>query len=600
MRWIILLLLSCFIVVAGCDDSPSTNDNNPGAGTDVGFNMGEDAVADADDVDAHNSDAAPNQSDTPKIPDDIDESPTCSTNAECTGSRGVCDPMSQLCVDCLFDSQCADGGRCIDRACKTEGTCESNLECTSVAGKPVCNHALRECVASCTNSLDCEQGDICDPARKQCVQCASNLDCSTGERCVDSQCEAYLACQSDNQCTPHGLLCNVERGACNECENDASCPNAYHCTEGRCVVDRCEVNAMRCAGNSVEKCVVGKRFEVVKSCQAPQICINEGNVASCASCTDNSHCAAGFECNQGVCEVQTCTANNNCATGFECNQGVCKRPVAQSCATAIAGARITGTTEYKAELHAQPLATIEFDLTFALADTTLNYEWTLLTRPTNSQTRLTPNTTVAQPKLWLDLAGDYEIELIVYDAKGIQLCAPFTVKVHAVPSQEIHIQLTWFAPTVPDPKSGNGTDMDLHYRHQQATKWNDRVYTVFWSNRNSSSSWGSTPALSNKATLDIDDLWGATTENINHVQPMDGSYEIGVHYYADNGKGRANANVRIYVHGILKHEFLDKQMQNKQFWSVGVLQWPGKNLIEIDQIVCDTTLPGFSIGGCRP
>lgn len=577
MRWIILLIISCFFVFTGCSDNNHTNDNNPGGATDTGLEQGEDASTDSEtETDSEtDSDAANNESDTSQ---DTDPSTSCTTNEDCSGSNSVCDPMSHLCVDCLFDSQCADGGRCIERVCKTEETCESDHDCANVTGKTSCNLSLRECVASCNNSLDCDQGNVCDPLRRQCVQCASNLDCGDGERCVASQCEAFLPCQSDNQCMPYGLLCNVERGACNECENDAACPNSYHCTAGRCVVDICETDTMRCSNRNVEKCVEGKSFEVVQSCPAQEACQQEGNSASCG----------------------TCTANDQCARGFECNQGVCERIQSPNCPTAIAEARIVGTTEYNDDIRAQPLQSIELNATRSSGNSALTYEWSIIKRPTNSQARLTPNSTTDKPTLWLDLAGEYEIELVAFDADDIASCESSIVTIHAVPDQEIHIQLTWYAPAVPNPQKNNGTDLDLHYRHPQGTKWNDTVYTIWWNNKRSSPSWGNTPALANTATLDIDDLWGATTEAINHFQPLNGSYEIGVHYYNDNGYGGANANIRIYIRGELKYEILNKRMQHKQFWRVGHLQWPSSNMIWIDQVVCDTTLAGFTVAGCRP
>ncbi len=269
------------------------------------------------------------------------------------------------------------------------------------------------------------------------------------------------------------------------------------------------------------------------------------------------------------------------------------------CPEAIAEARIAGTTQYKDELLARPLQNIEFSGTRSSGSSQLTYEWSVRSRPSNSQSRFTPNNTVAEPRLWLDLAGDYEIELVVYDADGLASCEPSIVTIHVVPSQEIHIQLTWFTPAVPSPRNGNGTDVDLHYRHPQGTKWNDRTYTVYWNSKASGLSWGSTPALANKATLDIDDLWGVTTENINHVQPLNGNYEIGVHYYADNGRGGTDATLRIYVQGVLKYELLDKRLQNKQFWRVGSLQWPSGDMIWVDQVVCDHTLAGFPNTTCR-
>src|SRR5690606_8415633 len=147
-----------------------------------------------------------------------------------------------------------------------------------------------------------------------------------------------------------------------------------------------------------------------------------------------------------------------------------------------------------------------------------------------------------------------------------------TVTIHAIPTQDIHIQLTWFTPAVPNPSQNYGTDVDLHYRHPQGTKWNDRTYTIYWNSKTSTPQWGSTPALANQATLDIDDLWGVTTENINHIQPLNGNYDIGVHYYSDNGRGGTDATLRIYIQGVLKYEVLDKRLQYKQFWNVGSLQ----------------------------
>ncbi|MFU8807335.1 MAG: choice-of-anchor D domain-containing protein, partial [Bradymonadaceae bacterium] len=87
------------------------------------------------------------------------------------------------------------------------------------------------------------------------------------------------------------------------------------------------------------------------------------------------------------------------------------------CPVAAAKGRIQGTTQYRDEISAQPLQHIE--LTGADSTdpdgTTLSYEWSVISRPQGSQSQLMPNNTVPEPRLWLDIAGTYEVELVVYD-----------------------------------------------------------------------------------------------------------------------------------------------------------------------------------------
>lgn len=574
MRWIFLLLMVCVIGFGGCGNDRDSNENKLNDQGDSGFDLNEDdASSDVNeyDTDQEKPDASDTVPDASNNPDDPAQ--TCATSEDCGSTRSVCDPMSQLCVQCLFDSQCGEeGGRCIDRVCQAEGTCEAHWECASVPGKPICNQAQRICVAACENSLDCPLGEVCDATLKQCAQCASNLDCGDNERCLAGQCEQYLPCQSDNQCTPYGLLCNLERGACNECENNAGCPNSYYCEEGRCLVEQCGTGDQRCVNSAVETCINGQ-FTRTAICQLPATCVQTGNIATCGTCTTDNQCAAGHECKDGV-----CTLDENA-----------------ECSSLAAKVRLIGATEFQQEIVAIPLQTVEFGSGAAATD---HFEWTIISRPANSRAQLSDNF-AARPQLWLDLAGTYKVELVVRDANGIANCSPSTATVHAVPNQDIHIQLTWNTPAVPNPETGIGTDVDLHYRHPAGTQWNDKNYTVFWNARTSAPQWGSTPTRANKATLDIDDMFGMTTENINHSQPFDGNYEIGVHYYNDNGRGDTDATLRIYIQGELRHELLNKRLRSKQFWQVGSIQWPGGDLLTTDKVVCDHTLPGFPETSCQ-
>lgn len=268
-----------------------------------------------------------------------------------------------------------------------------------------------------------------------------------------------------------------------------------------------------------------------------------------------------------------------------------------NCPTAVAEARIRGDVQYTQEVNARPLQNIEFSALQSSGDSTLTYEWTMLARPAGSQTRILPSTTIAEPELWLDLAGDYVVELVVRDAEGLASCEPSIVKIHSVPGAAIHVQLTWYAKGVPHPAENRGTDLDLHYQHPLAQQeWNHPFYDIYW--KNIAQNWG-TAGSPSMATLDIDDQWGITTENVNHKNPVAGmSYKVGVHYFLDNGFGEAEATVRIYIEGQLKAEFRDKPMKHKYFWEIAGIQWPSGNILTIDKIGCGGTFKGFGNATC--
>lgn len=254
------------------------------------------------------------------------------------------------------------------------------------------------------------------------------------------------------------------------------------------------------------------------------------------------------------------------------------------CPVAVAQGRIQGTTQYRDEISAQPLQHIDLTGTDSHDPdgTSLTYEWSVISRPQGSQSQLQPNNTVAEPRLWLDIAGTYEVELVVYDEFGLASCEPAMVTIHVVPGQEIHIQLVWDSEGVGEARDGRGTDLDLHYLHPLG-RWDQAPYDVMW--RNKRQNWG-TQANPSDASLDIDDLYGVRPENINHSNPESGlNYAVGVYYYSDSGFGHSDATIRIYIHGQLQYEVRDKRLPGTgHFWYVGVIQWPTGNIIAIDQV----------------
>lgn len=68
----------------------------------------------------------------------------------------------------------------------------------------------------CVNSLDCvDRNDglsICDTGSGRCVECVVPADCDGDLSCSFNRC--VPTCNSDNDCTPLGLLCDLTTGLC--------------------------------------------------------------------------------------------------------------------------------------------------------------------------------------------------------------------------------------------------------------------------------------------------------------------------------------------------------------------------------------------------
>ncbi len=261
------------------------------------------------------------------------------------------------------------------------------------------------------------------------------------------------------------------------------------------------------------------------------------------------------------------------------------------CPNAVAEARLEGSSRYQQQISTIPLKNIEFRGTNSVDQngSVANYEWTIVQRPANSTAQFDPAPTHPEPKLFLDLAGVYVIELTVYDDQGLASCnddETRQITIRATPDEDIHVQLVWDTPTDPDDTDTNGTDVDIHYLHPNGT-WNNAPYDIFW--RNATADWG-TSGGADDPSLDIDDTDGAGPENVNHNNPQSGlSYAIGVYYYNDFGFGPSYATLRIYIEGVQKYEYRDQYLAGKGvFWYAATISWPSKNIFAVNE-----TTPGF-------
>lgn len=205
---------------------------------------------------------------------------------------------------------------------------------------------------------------------------------------------------------------------------------------------------------------------------------------------------------------------------------------------------------------------------------------------------LIPSFTDPRPVAELNAVGLYTFSLKVRDefgnSSGSAECPDATYQVLVQPDQAIHVELTWVTPgdaDETDTGEGNGSDLDLHFAHQNAVgpdldgdtfpdPWFDRTWDVFWYNK--LPQWGSfDPAVRDDPSLDRDDIDGAGPENMHLAIPEDGvTYKIGVHYWNDFGFGPAHATVKVFHYADEVYNATLENMNRLDMWCVGEINWP--------------------------
>lgn len=228
-----------------------------------------------------------------------------------------------------------------------------------------------------------------------------------------------------------------------------------------------------------------------------------------------------------------------------------------------------GSTDITSNPNSEPLRNITFDgaTSTSAVGGTLTYVWRLVRQPQGGSVSLT-GTTASRRNLFLQLAGEYEVELVVQDQYGCQSPAK-TVVVRAIPNASLHVQLIW-------PEFYG--DVDLHLVRSGGSSFSSE--DCYWFNcmpngpygDGYTMNWGGGNA---NPTLDIDATWGKGPENINIDTPLDGDYSVRVHYYC----ARLNRNdqlkttkprLRVFVNGT---SVLDETMTltERDLWTAGVI-----------------------------
>lgn len=249
---------------------------------------------------------------------------------------------------------------------------------------------------------------------------------------------------------------------------------------------------------------------------------------------------------------------------------------------------IVGTSEHETamaspqgNLRGLPLETVEFDATDSEAAENRHiehYEWSLVEWPQDTFVTLEESAADPMNALYLELSGTYVVELHVWDDLGVRSCEPARLEIEAVSGDAIHLQLVWDTPADPDRENDSGSDLDLHFLHENG-HWNRSPYDCHWVNPNPN--WGDPNDARMNPRLDIDQVHGWGPENINLEIPEEGvRYGVGVNYFDDHGYGPSYATVRVFIDGLLRREFTDRYMEDRQFWHVADIDWPSAEITE--------------------
>ncbi|MDX9719789.1 MAG: choice-of-anchor D domain-containing protein [Myxococcota bacterium] len=261
------------------------------------------------------------------------------------------------------------------------------------------------------------------------------------------------------------------------------------------------------------------------------------------------------------------------------------------CPTAEALGRVLGSGQLSEQVAAIPLDTLVLDGTrsFDPESEIVQYNWELSRRPAGSSTAL-EDLGQGAARVFLDLAGDYEVCLEVIDAQGTRSCNRDCVQAVARPNEKLHVQLIWTTPEDPVVGDEDGADLDLHFLRLPYGVWGDKGdaitqsgWDVFFLNREPS--WLIPELPAEYPSLDRDDTNGEGPENVNLDNPNACAwYAIGVHYFDDKGLGSSYATVRVYINGQLRFEKMNLPfdlggMSIGDFWTVAVLHWDGNQAL---------------------
>jgi hypothetical protein len=201
-------------------------------------------------------------------------------------------------------------------------------------------------------------------------------------------------------------------------------------------------------------------------------------------------------------------------------------------------------------------------------------EWILRTRPVGSSAVLSSES-ASFTELPVDLAGDYEISLNVFDNDGVRSCEPAIVTIPVIPTEDLVVQLVWDHPRA---------DLDLHTVQEGGDVF-VHATDCYFSNREppetcvgACSSWSTNP--DENPVLDHDDPDGFGPENMHIVHPAPGSrWNLQVHYWNSHlgenvQDATTSATLRVFAFGQQITELQFTFESDQVLWDAAEIVWP--------------------------
>lgn len=201
----------------------------------------------------------------------------------------------------------------------------------------------------------------------------------------------------------------------------------------------------------------------------------------------------------------------------------------------------------------------------------VGYEWSVVERPANSSSPLTPGPSAREPAFFLDLPGVYTVELVVVDELGRRSCEPASVTITSQPSEAILAGVVW---------DGEG-DIDVHFLHPRG-RWDASPYDCYW--LNPQPNWGDPASAEDDPALFIDSVNGETPEMVRLLEPEALNYRLGAYLFSDHGGGPQNVSASIWIQGVLTLQ-LDRVLTQSQFWELAEITWGVDPLVsQVDRV----------------